>query len=493
MMFRSTATDLRREWRLAIAESGMPATLVIIGCLTLLALLAGWLRTNQRMERLQTLTRENLQQRRFLESAFDESPPTDPSGGELAPALQDRRLKLRMSARSPDLMRYTGGLWRSTLPASPLTSLSMGAAGEWPDNYHHAGASKAQTLTRAMRPNPLLAAVGAFDLTLLVGVILPLAVIALTFNVVAADQEQGRWELVGSHAASVPSLIFARCLVRVGASALVVILVTALFAIVFSTGRWDGATIRNFLAWSAWLSAYLSFWTALAILVNSLRLSSAGVGLLFLLCWSILVLLVPAVLQRGINRGFQIPPQSELLAMEEDIRKQAEQDADELWAEFLKQHPEIEIDDDQPQQEQLLRDVVLNDVIRSRVHARIENYFQRFLNRESVLDRSQLLTPLLAWRTAADQCTGTSLRHYLEFARQTAVFHDEYVGYFESKSVAGQQMSLSDIQEIPRFDDGQLSKRLHAPPLLRSAASLLLWTGGCGLLSWRCFRNGAIQ
>ncbi len=496
-MLRFAATDLRREWRLALTQPCVSTTFVVIGCLTMLALLTGWLRTNSRIERLQTLAGENAQQQRFVESAFLERPSTDSAAaelaGELTPAEHDRRLSLQMSARSPDLMRYTEGLWRSMLPTTPLTGLSQGAGGEWPDHYYHAGPSTTQTLARTMRPNPLLTTMGAFDLTLVVGVVLPLAVIVLTYDVTAADRELGRWEFVRCHTSSIHRLIVARCLVRVGASSLLVIMLTALFVIVLPTGHWDSAMIRNFLIWSAWVSAYLGFWAALSILANSLKLSWAGAGLLLLLCWCIFVFAIPALLQCAVNWRIQMPRQAELTALEEDVRKQVEREADDVWADFLREHPQIEIDDEKPQQEVMLRDVALNKAARSEVEARVETYLQRFLHREDLLDRSQLLTPLLAWRTAADQSAGTSLRHFVEFARQTGDFHDEHAAYFESKSLAGQELSFLDIQGIPRFDDRQFYTQLDLSPLLLSAASLLMWTSVCGLLSWWCLRLGTIQ
>jgi hypothetical protein len=57
------------------------------------------------------------------------------------------------------------------------------------------------------------------------------------------------------------------------------------------------------------------FWTALAVLINSLQLSSAGAGLLFLLCWCFLVLAVPSLLECGINGAIRMAPESELVAM----------------------------------------------------------------------------------------------------------------------------------------------------------------------------------
>lgn len=486
--------DVRREWRLAIADRVVPLTLIIIGLLTLLAIQAGDLRTKQRMELRETLKRENALQRRFLESAFAENESIDSAEtSDLTPNEIDRQFELQMSAKSPDLMRYTEGIWWAIFPASPLSSFSMGASGKWPDHYHHEGSSVTQSLSRPVRSNPLLATIGAFDLTLLVGALLPLAVIALTYNVVAMDREQGRWPLIGLHATSISWLVANRCMVRVGALIAVVIGVTLSGSLIATDGEWNLYSVRNFWVWTACMTAYLAFWTLLAICVNSLRLSSSGSGLLLLLCWTFLVIAVPSVVQREVNRRFQIPPGSELIAAEERVQRQAEQESEQVWTEFLRNHPEITLDSENPQQEYLLRDVALNRAIRFRVREQLESYQQRFLDREAFLERYQGLSPLLAWRTAADQSAGASLRHYLDFASQTSEFHEKYISYFEPFSMSGQELSYSDIQAIPRFDADQLQTRLYLPPLLMSVCSLFVWTVAVGVFSWWSFRSRANQ
>ena len=345
------------------------------------------------------------------------------------------------------------------------------------------------TLSRSMRTNPLLAAVGTFDLTLLVGAVLPLTVIILTYNLVAADREQGRWDLIRAHAASMPRLVTVRCLIRIAALGLVVILVTVCWTFLVPAGSRNGVAARNFALWSLWLCAHLAFWAAMTMLVNSLRLSSSGSGLLLLLGWCLLVLAIPSAVERGINSRFSMPSFSDLIAMELEVRKQIEQDANAVWADFLQRHAGIHLDEDNPQREFLLRDIAMSEVIRLRVHERTDEYFQQFLQREELLDRCQLLSPLLAWRTAADQCAGTSLRHFLALARQTETFHDHFLSHFETLSLAGRELTLADIREVPRFDVKDLQSSLDPAPLLLSATSLLLWTAVCGWLSWQMFQR----
>lgn len=472
--------SVRREWRLFIADRVAPVAIITIGLLTLLALFAGWQRTNQNAEYLATLDHENTLQRRFLESTFQEEESSD----DLSPSQIDRQSELQMSAKSPDMMRYVGEIWWALYPASPMSVNAMGASDQWPDHYCHAGSSTTQTIARTVDANPSLASIGAFDLALVIGAILPLAVIALTYNVIASDREQGRWPLVRLHASSISQLVIIRCLVRVAALAVTVIVLNACFTLPFIFNQSAIGAMGGFFVWCGWVVAYSGFWLALAISVNSLRLSSSGAGLLLLFCWGMLVIAIPSVVQRAANRMFPIPSQAGLIAIEEEIQEQAEQEEDKIWAEFLLQNPDFRLDDENPQQEYLLRDIALNQTIRSRVRDEIDGFFGRFLERESFLDRCQFLSPLLAWRTAADQSAGVSLRHYVSFTKQTCNFHDDYIRYFEPFSISGQELSQADIQAIPRFQTNHLGTRLDLLPLLASAGSLLFWFCIAGAISW---------
>lgn len=492
-MGRSFVTSILRELHLAISDRVTQLTLVVIGGLTLLALLAGWLRTAQRDDFQEILTHQNLLQRSFLESSFDDSEASDHSFTSLTQIQSERQFELQMSAKSPDLMRYIGGIWWTIYPVAPTSSLSMGASEKWPDHYHHAGSSITKTLTASIRSNPLLAIFGAFDLTLLVAAILPLAVIVLNYNVVAADREQGRWPLVELHANSLPRLIALRCVVRTGALMFIVVSMTFGCVLMAAAGEGGLPAVLNIWIWTTWIIAYLAFWTALSIFVNSFSLSSSGTGLLLLLCWTILVIAVPSVVKNEVNRKYQIPPWEQLVSMEDQVQRTAEQDNEAIWAEFLSRHSEIALDSENPQQEYLLRDIALNRFVRSRVREQIKAHHQLLLDRESFLDLSQFFSPLIAWRTAADQSAGTSLRHFLDFADQSVMFHEEYIHYFELFSIAGQELSSSDIQSIPRFDAERLHLKLHWPSLLMSAGSLVLWTFVVGFFSWWNLRRCAIS
>jgi len=488
----SLTGELRREWRLAASDPVLPVTLAIVAGLTVLAFLAGVQRTNQRREHLQTLLHENAQQREFLESAFLEDPSATEDAKQTV-AEQERRRQLQRSARSPDLLRYTAGLWRSRWNMSALAGFSVGASGDWPDSYYHAGTSTARTLQPMRHPNPLLAVLGPFDLTLLVGALLPLAVIVLTYDTATGDQESGRRELIEVHARSWPRLVTVRCLVRVAALGMTVFAVTLACVLIHPAAAWDAAAGLNLVVWIAGVGACLGFWTALTRLIGALSLSSAGAGLTLVLCWGLLVLAIPTGVEIWINRACPIPLQTNLLDIETQALRDAERSADTVWRDFLSHHPELRPQEDSPQQSQLLRDIALQRFVRQRVRAGCADWLQKLLDRESMLDLMQLASPALAWRTVADSCAGTSLRQFVEFTRRTLDFHEESAAYFESMSLAGRELTRADIQSLPTFRAQGLETTLNPRSLVLSFLAVLAWSMTCCLLGEWSFRRAAVQ
>lgn len=480
---------IHREWRLAFSDSVTLVTFVVVGLLTLLALSAGSLRMSQRIQWQQNLASENSLQKEFLESSFMQDEKSEMREKDLTQTQIDRKYELQYSANSPDLMRYVSGVWWSVYPAPPLSSLSLGVSEKWPAYYHHEGISLAETALRPKRVNPMLMSWGAFDLTLFVGAILPIAVIVLTYNIVAADIEQQRWLLVSLHAKSIGVLILLRAFVRIGSLGAIVITITALYKWIAVTGNGEEAFLIPLLGWSLWVALYLGFWMSLSLCVNSFQMSSSGCGLALMACWCVLVITIPTLLQAKVNHDYPISPQTDLIAFEDKLRKQTEQGSEKIWASFLQQHPEITLDPENLQQEYLLRDIAIDRYVRSEVKLQLESYYQHFLDRESTLDRSQFFSPLFAWKTASDQLAGTSLRQYVDFAQQTTVFHETYLRYFEQYSIAGKELSAVEVSSIPEFASSLQPIKQSVTSLAYSAVSLFVWIAiTCGI-GWSNFRK----
>lgn len=186
-----------------------------------------------------------------------------------------------------------------------LQALATGQSGVQPFYYKVYITKKQQLVHESEIVNSYLQFVGTFDFAFVVVYLLPLLIIVFTYNVVSAEREQGTWVLLKTSNQSIARLTLGRLGIRYGLFTLFFwAVVTPVLAALVGPG---------FLATANWwwlvaaVSLYFAFWFALALLVNGFGLSSNLNALALIFGWLGLGLLVPALLQLGLDRAYPIP------------------------------------------------------------------------------------------------------------------------------------------------------------------------------------------
>lgn len=159
--------------------------------------------------------------------------------------------------------------------------------------------------------NPLLASLGHFDFAFVLVFLLPLAIIAMTFDLRAGEGEGGAWDLIASQPLRVSLWLARRAVWSAGLAWLTMIgllmLVTGWLRLPLDRAWWlvVGASL-----------AYTAFWTAIVIAVAYLN-RSAGSNLLLLLgVWMTLTLLGPAAITVAATARFPMPDALELTILQ---------------------------------------------------------------------------------------------------------------------------------------------------------------------------------
>ena len=119
--------------------------------------------------------------------------------------------------------------------------------------------------------NPLNLLVGRFDLAFVVVYLLPLLILALSFNVLSGEREQGTLALTLSQPVSARGVVTAKLAFR----AILVMglaLGVSLFGVAFTGGFGSPGWVA---VWCAAVAAYALFWFTLAAWVNGCGRSSA--------------------------------------------------------------------------------------------------------------------------------------------------------------------------------------------------------------------------
>lgn len=258
---------------------------------------------------------------------------------------ENTRLKAQLAAAQPrhgtKAMMAAFQFARADAPPAQLPALGGLALGTGtfdllsPDarvtvESRHTDARKAERLT-----NPLLEDFGLPDFSTVLALLLPLAVLGLTYGLVQEEREQGQWRLVVAQCAR-PGRLFALALGLRG-TAIWFVAATA-SSIAFALD--PGATGSAWLSWLATVAAFCAVWLAVAGLFCLLPLSSGSAALGLLACWLLSTFAVPAALAAWVDRETPMPSRLAAIVVVRNAQQEAEVHMDEHLSDWYAAHPE---------------------------------------------------------------------------------------------------------------------------------------------------------
>ena len=140
--------------------------------------------------------------------------------------------------------------------------------------------------------NPLYQLLGNFDFSFVLIFLFPLIIIALGFNLLSEEKEEGTWNLVLSQTASPVKVLGLKLLIRY-VSVLLVLFLLLILAFFYLHLEANGA----FFAFALISFLYVTFWFSLVWLVTSFQRNSNQNALVLLIVWVLMTVVIPA----GVN------------------------------------------------------------------------------------------------------------------------------------------------------------------------------------------------
>ena len=138
-------------------------------------------------------------------------------------ALERELARAERSEVTPDRWRHPGApAWlgqvgrHATLPPPPLAGLSVGELVRRPSQVQVTVDSLGALLSADATEPAVLLAGGGFDLGFIVVAVLPLLLLAVTYDVVSAERERGTWALILAQPVDPSLLVLAKVAVRAG-------------------------------------------------------------------------------------------------------------------------------------------------------------------------------------------------------------------------------------------------------------------------------------
>jgi ABC-2 type transport system permease protein len=150
--------------------------------------------------------------------------------------------------------------------------------------------------------NPTNLLLGNLDFSFVLIYLFPLIIIALTYNTLSAEQENGTWKLLTVQSRSTGRVLFTLLTIR-GAAILAVFLLLMIVAILLLSLPLNTAL----LAFTSLSVLYLLFWMAVSTWVISWQKSSAVNAVSLLAVWVLLTIVAPAIINNYLITQYPVP------------------------------------------------------------------------------------------------------------------------------------------------------------------------------------------
>ena len=317
--------------------------------------------------------------------------------------------------------------------------------------------------------NPRLAAAGHIDLTFVLIALLPLFVIAVTYDIVSGERERGTWRMARLFARPrrlIAAKIAARVILAAGLVASLV-LVGASLAGVDADGR---------AGWAFTLIAlHALFWFALCLGVAGRRRSSTANAMILVGVWVALTFLAPAVLsltnailhpvpealeltvrqRQGYHEAWDLPKAETMESFFEDYPQWSDRTVTEdefTWAWYYAMNHR--------------GDQAARDASRA--------YREVLTRRDEWARRWSLLVPPLATQIALDRLSSADLGTQLAYQEAVRGYHERLKGHFHPLLFSATPVAQVDWEQVPVFEPAAPAGGASQAGLPAAAALILI-------------------
>jgi ABC-2 type transport system permease protein len=294
--------------------------------------------------------------------------------------------------------------------------------------------------------NPTTLLFGNFDLSFVVVFLFPLLIIALTHNLISAEQESGTWNLLRSQPISILQIVGWRLLLRFGlifAAAILLLAVGCLFLGADFDERFTAAILLTFL--------YFAFWFGVAALVISFGRGSTFNALALLGIWIFLVLLAPAVVGSIVSTVFPVSESMETaVEQREGYHEKWDQPKRETMQRFYARYPkfrEFPIPEDKFSWGWYYAMQQMGDEDSADAAAR---YRAKLEQRNDFTKRAAWFLPPIAAQLRFNEIAATDLENHLRYLDSIRNYHESIRVTFYPYIFRNAKVAEADLEKIPR-------------------------------------------
>jgi ABC-2 type transport system permease protein len=363
----------------------------------------------------------------------------------------------------------------AALPPADLAPLAIGQTDLLPYYFRMTTDAKESVLAATELENPQRLLAGRFDLSFVVIYLLPLLILALSYNLLSAEKEQGTLALALSQPTALRTLLLLKIAPRLLLFFALIVACALAAAVVAGLPLTSSATLLKLATWIGVVSLYGGFWFALALAVAALDKSSAANAVILAGAWVVLVVLVPSALSLLAEVCYPVPSRVRMVQAVRQASDEATAAGSQLLSRYYEDHPELapaEADAEKAMSDFTAIRIAVADDVERRVKPVIDEYAQQLAGQQRLVDRLRFLSPAVLVQDALNDLAGAGAARHRHFMTQVEAYHADWRAYFQPRVLRRQ--ALTDYRDVPVFHYREESLRAELGRIVVTTTQLAI-------------------
>lgn len=364
----------------------------------------------------------------------------------------------------------------ATLPPSSLNDFAIGHA-----DLHPASAevspwrNVSSVFGRYQFDNPTMLASSTFDVAFVIVFLLPIAMIAMSFDVISSERQRGSLAMVLVSPVSLQRVVWTRLAFRNGVLWLAAAAAMLVLALLNDTG---GDRFARFGLWLGASFAYgLSWFAIIGLCVAYFRSAVATAGAL-LGTWVLFSVVLPATVSTIAESAFPTPSRLAYLSDIREAQGETNRNLADLTAGFLMDHPDLTVGDDNIPA--YMRAAFLsNEAARESTRPVMERYDAARQGRARTVSWAQFLSPSIITHRVLLLAAGGDLERQHAYQSQVLDALDTLSNALGPAIVSRNRITLYQFDALQAFtfadvSAGTITRRATAPIVFLLVISFVL-------------------
>ncbi|AFM03800.1 protein of unknown function (DUF3526) [Bernardetia litoralis DSM 6794] len=298
--------------------------------------------------------------------------------------------------------------------------------------------------------NPFALALGKFDLTFVCVFLLPLFIIAFSYNILSSEKEQGTLVLISSMPISTSKWLFLKISIRTFLFCLITFFWLGIAFISFSFDVFE--TFSEMIVLLFYILIYIFFWFGVAYGINYLDKNSATNALTLVGIWLFFVLILPSVANLLATVLYPVPSRTIYVIEQKEAEEQTEKQKDKILKDFYAKNPTHEKKKDVQNWKTRYTKRFAVDAYQQRLKSEIDSKFENYAasQREFAL-RFRWLSPSVLLHHNINKIAKTDTETYKNFQKDTQKFRKEWSDYFIKIFYEDRDLTTKDYENFPSY------------------------------------------